>query len=312
MTMPPPKSAKTVSRARLPKPRRPLSKLNPAMPCDTAFRIVAGRYLDGLSANYEATCQGDAEALHQMRIALTHLRAAILFFSPMVDDPIGDQIRSGLKWLNGELGALRDLDVAIGGIKAANHSRSQAIPHLEAWQDKRENAQRALSRSLRSARYRSLIERTSGWIESGRWATTKSKRAVRRRTALIATYSADRLATWEEELLKKSRKLRKMGARKRHRLRLLNKRLNYSIESVVELFGDKRLSKQKTAMKHLRRAQRSLGQLNDAVRGRALALELRREGVKARLQFIGAKREKRLLRATKLAYRKLAALKPWK
>jgi CHAD domain-containing protein len=135
---------------------------------------------------------------------------------------------------------------------------------------------------------------------------------VRRRTALIAPYSADRLATWEEELLKKSRKLRKMGARKRHRLRLLNKRLNYSIESVVELFGDKRLSKQKTAMKHLRRAQRSLGQLNDAVRGRALALELRREGVKARLQFIGAKREKRLLRATKLAYRKLAALKPWK
>src|SRR5215471_1769747 len=158
MTMPPPKSAKTVSQPRPPKPRRPLSKLNSAMPCDTAFRIVASRYLDDLGANHEATCQGDAEALHQMRISLTHLRAAILFFSPMVDDPMGDQIRNDLKWLNGELGPLRDLDVAIEAIKAANHKRPQAIPHLEAWQDKRENAQRVLSRSLRSARYRSLIK----------------------------------------------------------------------------------------------------------------------------------------------------------
>jgi CHAD domain-containing protein len=247
-----------------------------------------------------------------MRISLTHLRAAILFFSPMVDDPMGDQIRNDLKWLNGELGPLRDLDVAIEAIKAANHKRPQAIPHLEAWQDKRENAQRVLSRSLRSARYRSLIKRTSGWIESGRWATTKRKRSAKRRAVLIAPYSADKLAAWEEELLRKSRKLRKMGARKRHRLRLLNKRLNYAIASVAELFEDKRFSKQKAAMKHLRRAQRSLGQLNDAVRGRALALELRREGVKTRIQFISAKREKRLLRTTKVAYRKLAALKPWK
>ena len=65
-------------------------------------------------------------------------------------------------------------------------------------------------------------------------------------------------------------------------------------------------------MKHLRRAQRSLGQLNDDVRGRELALALRREGVKTPLQRLGAKREKRLLRTTETAYRKLAALKPWK
>src|SRR5215475_13703230 len=182
-----PKSAsKAVSRTRLPKPRRPLPKLNAAMPCDTAFRVLAGRYLKDLIANHEATCQGDAEALHQMRISLTHLRAAILFFSPMVDDPMGDQIRNDLKWLNGELGPLRDLDVAIEAIKAANHKRPQAIPHLEAWQDKRENAQRVLSRSPRSARYRSLIKRTSGWIESGRWATTKRKRSAKRRAVLIA------------------------------------------------------------------------------------------------------------------------------
>jgi CHAD domain-containing protein len=308
-----PKSAsKAISRTRLPKSRRPLPKLSAAMPCDTAFRILAGRYLKDLIANHEATCKGNAEALHQMRVSLTHLRAAIQFFSPMVDDPLKGEIRNDLKWLNGELGALRDLDVAIAGIEKANPTRPQAAPDLQMWRDKRAAAQRELSRSLKSARYRRVIKRTSGWIEGGRWATMRSRPAAKRRATPVGSYSADRLAKWEDELLRKSRKLRKMGVRKRHRLRLLNKKLNCSIASVAELFGDKRLSQQKMAMKHLRKAQKSLGQLNDDVRAQELALELRREGIKPAFHSFGIKRKKRLLRTTEAAYRKLAALERWK
>jgi CHAD domain-containing protein len=304
--------SKAVSRNRPRKPLPSTPRLNATMPCDTAFRIVARRYLKNLSASHEATCKGDTQALHQMRIALTHLRAAILFFSPMVDDPIRVHIRGELKWLNSELGALRDLDVAIDGIKAAAGELPQAIPDLDIWYKKRAEAHRQLSRSLRSARYRRLIARTSSWIESGPWSTTTAKRTAKWRAFPIGSYGAEKLAEWEEKLLEKSRKLRHMGTRKRHRLRLLNKKLNYSIESISELFADQRLSKQKTAMKHLRRAQRSLGQLNDDVRGRALAHGLRRDGVDVPVRFLDTKQEKRLLRTTETAYRKLAALKPWK
>jgi len=278
------------------------------MSCDTAFRLIARRYLEDLRAIHDATRRGDAEALHQMRIALTHLRAAIQFFSPIVDDQATDQIRHELKWLNGQLGALRDLDVAIANIKATNPKHPEAIPHLQIWLDKRADAQRTLARALGSTRYRRLIERTSSWIDGGRWATERGKRAVKRRAAPIGAYSADRLTEWEDKLIGKSRKLRKIDARKRHRLRLLNKRLNYAIESVADLFGDKRLSKQKAALKQLRRAQKSLGRLNDDVNGRALAHELRRQGVKTPIHSIGAKRQKGLLRTTETAYRKLAAL----
>ena len=291
-----------------PKPRRLLLKLNATMPCDTAFRIIARRHLDALGATHDATCQGDVEALHQMRIALTHLRAAIQFFSPIVEDQARDQIRQELKWLNGELGGLRDLDVAIENIKSANPDRPQAIPHLEIWHEKRIEAHRTLLRSLRSARYRRLIARLSSWIDSGAWATKRGRQAMKRRAAPIGAYSADKLTEWEDRLIGKSRKLRKMGARKRHRLRLLNKKLNYAIESVADLFADKRLSRQKAAMKQLRRAQRSLGQLNDDVRGRMLAHELRRQGVKTPVHAIGPKREKQLLRKAETAYRKLEAL----
>jgi len=308
-----PKSvSKAVSRNAPRKPRRPVPKLNAAMPCDTAFRIVARRYLTALNANHDATCGGDVEALHQMRIALTHLRAAILFFSPMVDDPAREQIGDELKWLNSELGSLRDLDVAIERLKALNPKRPRSTPYVQDWLKKRAEGHRQLARSLRSARYRRLIARISSWIESGPWSTIRDKQAAKRRARPISSYSAEKLEDWEAKLFKKSRKLRDMGARKRHRLRLLNKRLNYSIEAVSELSGDKRLSRQKAVMKHLRRAQRSLGQLNDDVRGRALALALRSEGIKTPVHCLGSKREKQLLRTAETAYRKLAGLKPWK
>src|SRR6185437_15203544 len=74
----------------------PNPRLNGAMACDTAFRIVARRHLDALNANHQATCDSDPDALHQMRIALTHLRTAILFFSPMVHDAIRDEVRDEL------------------------------------------------------------------------------------------------------------------------------------------------------------------------------------------------------------------------
>jgi CHAD domain-containing protein len=299
---------KAVLNGKSPKPRRPPPKLNAAMSCDTAFRLIARRYLNDLRAIHDATRRGGVEALHQMRIALTHLRAAIQFFSPIVDDQAKDQIRHELKWLNGQLGTLRDLDVAIANIKATNPKRPEEIPHLQIWLDKRADAQRTLARALGSARYRRLIARTSSWIDGGRWATKRSKQAAKRRAAPIGAYSADTLTEWEDKLIGKSRKLRKMGARKRHRLRLLNKKLNYAIESVSDLFGDKQLSKQKAALKQLRKAQRSLGRLNDDVNGRALAHELRRDGINTPIHAIGAKREKRLLRATETAYRKLAAL----
>jgi hypothetical protein len=78
------------------------------------------------------------------------------------------------------------------------------------------------------------------------------------------------------------------------------------------LFPDRRFSKQQLALKHLRKAQKCLGQLNDDVRGHALALALSREGVRTPFEFLKPSDEQRLLRAAEKAYRKLAALRPWK
>jgi CHAD domain-containing protein len=302
---------KTASRAALARPvQRPSPKprLNAAMACDTAFRIVARRHLDALSANQDATCKGDPTALHQMRVALTHLRTAILFFSPMVEDTVRDEIRDELKWLNGELGAVRDLDVAIERVVSLDKKRPEALSAVGAWEEKRAEGHRNLARTLRSVRYDWLIEQADGWIENGPWSTKRGKDAAAERATPIGLYTLERLLEWEKRLLKRSRKLVKMGTKKRHRLRLLNKKLTYSIDSFEDLFDNKRFSKQKIALKHLRKAQRSLGQLNDDARGHEIAEELQRGGVQTTPQFLRRGKKKRLLKKASRAYRKLDKL----
>jgi CHAD domain-containing protein len=302
-----------IGRTNEPSPRAsPAARLNPAMACDTAFRIVARRHLDAVVAQHMGTCSGDPDALHEIRIALTHLRTTIRFFSPMVDDSVRRQIWAELKWLNGQLGLVRDLDVAIDRIKAAVAGQPEALSRLQSWNERRVESHRLLARALQSARYRQLIENTASWIESGPWSTRKGKEFVQARATPIGVYAAQQLAKWEKRLLRKSRRLEDMDAEKRHRLRLFNKRLTCSIQSLEDLFSDKRFSKQKAALKHLRRAQRCLGQLNDDARGRILAAALYGKKSDAVLHFKNRKRQRRLLRAAAAAYKELDDLKPFR
>ncbi|MGY8669057.1 CHAD domain-containing protein, partial [Bradyrhizobium sp. UFLA05-109] len=288
------------------KPAAPRSaspaRLSAGMACDTAFRIIARRHLNAVTSQHEGTCSGDPDALHQIRIALTRLRAAIRFFSPMVDDAVRPVVWIELRWLHRQLGMVRDLDAAIERIVAASGEELAMIAQLQSWQEKRAESHRLLARALQSARYRRLIERTSGWIESGPWSTRRGKEAIRLRRCPLAEHAAQQLAEWERILLKRSRKLAQLGVKERHRLRLRNKRLFYAIESLEDLFVDESLEKQKATLKQLRRAQRSLGQLNDDTRGRALAKTLNDEGSAVSFHFLGRKRKKELLKKAATAY----------
>lgn len=287
-------------------------RLSPGMACDTAFRIIARRHLDAVLAQHDGTCRGDPEALHQIRIALTHLRTAIRFFSPMVDDARRPEVWAELKWLNTQLGMVRDLDVAIDRVIAESGGELDVIAELQHWDEKRAESHRLLARALQSARYRRLVEQTSNWIESGPWSTRRSKEAIRLRRCSLADHATAQLTDWETTLLKKARRLRKLDVEKRHKLRLLNKRLTYSVESLEDLFADEALTKQKAILKQLRKAQKSLGHLNDDARGQTLAASLNEAVPAAGIRFLNRKREKKLLRTASKAYRKLDEAKPFR
>jgi len=278
------------------------------MSCGVAFQVIARRYLGDLSAKHEATCKGDPRALHEMRIALTHLRTAILFFSPMLGDGERTKLRHELKWLNAQLGAVRDLDVAIERLPVITKETSLPATGYEVWYEKATAAHGDLARVLRSARYKRLIRATAEWIENGSWSNKGGKHAKRRSSATMK-YSADKLTRWKQKLLKKRRRLFKMGARKRHRLRLLNKKLTYSIDFFEELFSEEGFSGIEAGLKPLRKAQKSLGLLNDNANAYSIAGRLKPNSPQPVLNYLSPKRKKRLLRKAAQAYRRLAALK---
>ncbi len=196
-----------------------------------------------------------------------------------------------------------------GRIEATRQAKD--LPQFASWKHKRTQSHLALARALRSTRYQRLIDLTSKWIERGAWSTRTDDDAEQARRAPVLIYALHKLARWEKRLLRKSRKLAKLDVEKRHRLRLLNKKLNYAIESCKDLFADERFSKQETALKYLRKAQRYLGQLNDDARERALARDLRRDDARTPLPSSDLEREKMLLEKTATAYAKIGKLKPF-
>ncbi len=283
--------------------------LRGSMTCEAAFRTAATHYLQHLTAELPGTCAGDATALHAMRVAMTRLKTTIALFSPMVDGD--EQLRLGaeLKWLNAHLGIVRDLDVAL---ERLTKIRDKTRPSHRPWKQERAACQRHLTRALRSPRYRRLIADLVAWIENGDWSRKRAKKAAELRAQRADQYCEDTLKAWRAKLLKKSRKLKEFGARKRHRVRLANKRLSYAIESAAELAPSGETPARRAMLKHLRRAQKSLGQLNDDARFQALAAALGDDKVEGNDFALDAKQKKRLLRKATSAYEELAALGPLK
>jgi CHAD domain-containing protein len=281
------------------------------MSCETAFRVIAHRCLSEMNANRAATCRGDRAALHDMRVALTRLRAAVSFFSPMTADTEWTRLKRELKWLNAPLGTARDMDVAIERLNEIREQQSDRASKYRSWQQKCADSHRDLARVLRSQRYRQLIKDASDWIKNGPWCTKTDERAAKRCASRIGRYSTRKLARWRAKLLKKSRRLADMDTKQRHRLRLANKRLRYSIEFFAGLRSDESPWLRAT-LKHLRQAQESLGELNDAAQSRTLRASLDRTALNGQEStgVIAPKHEQQLVRDAARAYRKMDALKP--
>ena len=79
--------------------------------CATAFQKISRNCVAGIATHHESACAGDAEAVHQIRVAITRLRAAVSFFAPIAADEEWLRLKREIAWLNVWLGAARDSDV---------------------------------------------------------------------------------------------------------------------------------------------------------------------------------------------------------
>ncbi|MCA6113877.1 CHAD domain-containing protein [Bradyrhizobium sp. WSM 1738] len=235
--------------------------------CATAFQTIALDCVAAIRAHHSSACAGDAEAVHQIRVAITRLRAAVAFFAPIVIDAEWLRLKKEIVWLNGPLGAARDTDVVL---EYARRKRYRAwtqrlIGKRLDQQQMRDH--RRLVRCLGSVRTQRLLAAMARWIRQGPWL----ERYQRSNREALQGYCARELARWHQRLVRKGRRLKTLGAAPRHRLRIRAKRFRYMLEALAEI-GSLRGSGDWYQLHRLaKQMQRALGDLRDLKRFADLA-----------------------------------------
>jgi CHAD domain-containing protein len=266
-------------------------KPNAGMNCQRAFQQIARECLGSVRKHRAAACRGNPEAIHQIRIALTKLRAARKFFAAMTRDTAWPKLKAEIRRLNAVLGAARDSDVTTA---RAGHAGEGPLPARESKKLAGETSRthRRLATALRSARYDKLLAALARWIDRGPWLTMG---AVRRRTRRLADYAPPRLQRWRRRLARKA--ARGLGdGRRRHRLRIAAKRYRYMSELLVAM-GMPESRAERRSRKAAQAAQHILGNIRD--------LRRLREFQSADDAARSHRRNKRLLRRAAKALRGL-------
>ncbi|MEJ3656814.1 CHAD domain-containing protein [Actinomycetes bacterium KLBMP 9759] len=111
----------------------------------------------------------DIEDLHQMRVSVRRMRAALKAARPLLDTVWADGLRAELGWLGGALGPVRDLDVMLlrlrGEIAELPEAERAAGETLVAALDQQRVAARAtMLAALDAPRYTALLERLADAI----------------------------------------------------------------------------------------------------------------------------------------------------
>jgi inorganic triphosphatase YgiF len=232
------------------------------------FRVIGRACLEQVIGNEPALLAGDPEGVHQMRVGVRRLRAAISLFSGLLRDPQTAAIKRELKWLTGELGPARELHVMLTRVVAPvrrRHARSDGVVTLSKDLDERRAA--AVKRAqdaVQSPRFRALALDVAAWLEAGQWTEPEDDLLRERGEAPIEAYAAAELDRRWRKIRKRGGRLAQLDPASRHKLRIQAKKVRYASEFFAGVFPGKRAAKRRQKfLSALEGVQDCLGDLND-------------------------------------------------
>lgn len=245
--------------------------LDPAISGDEALRRIGTACLNQLLRNEPAVLAGDAEGIHQMRVAARRLRAILSAFGRML--PL-DQRRwaaQELRWLADALSAARNLDVLAGTLLATAPPALADADGLAALcraiERRRRAAYAKAISAVRSPRYTAALLRLLRWFEGCFWHDGASPR-LQKPIGVIAGRVLDRRRHVVE---RRSKGFAKQSAPERHRLRIALKKLRYAVELLGGLYDSGEVE---GFVRRLKRLQDDLGEANDLRVARDIVAEL--------------------------------------
>ena len=236
--------------------------LDRALSACEGFAVIANACIHHFRRNEPRVLQhGDAESLHQARVAVRRLRSAFFSFKPLMEgDARAKVLSKDLRWLAGQLGEVRDLDVLIPKIEGADRARLVQA---------RRRALGEARVALDSLRARQLMIDLAEWLTIGAWRSDPANPRLARESIVIL--AADLLDRHRRRLKRRGDHLAKLSDRDRHKARIEAKKLRYASEFFECLWSSKAArARHADFLDALEKLQDNLGALNDQAVAAAL------------------------------------------
>jgi triphosphatase len=248
--------------------------IGPETPAAEVFPIVARPLVTALARARTAALAGDADAVHEMRIALRQLRVALKVCAFAIGVDRVRSIVAESQWLSEELGRARDIDVFIESLGKATRpptrgGRAGATPR--ALEGARTRLYARLAQSLCSARYRKLLGDVRQAIAVVAWQAAQPADSRTRHGARADRFAARELHRRRKKFIKAARRLNQLNSSERHHVRIRGRKLRYAMEFFGNAYrGKRRDERHRDAVATLKKLQDALGALHDLTRQRAL------------------------------------------
>lgn len=232
--------------------------------------------LDHLRANETVVLTtGDPEGVHQMRIALRRLRAALRLFKSSIPPDQYAWTVAEAKWLTAELSEARAWDVFADEFLAPAaqiHGKDQEFDSLTGTvKEVRRQGNRRARDAIGTERYTEFLLRLSAWISSQGWRDQSDTRRTKRLLDPIGDHCIRLLRKRDRNVRKQGRDIGNLSDDALHELRLAVKQLRYAVDFFQSLYPKKRA---RAYRRHLAGLQNRLGYLNDVAAADLLIREL--------------------------------------
>ncbi len=222
--------------------------------------------LEHLIANEACTLQTeDPEGIHQMRVAMRRMRSALRLYRDMLPPHQYEHFVGELRWITGEMGPTRDLDVFLAEIAtpvAANFSNDDAgFSALDRIGRIAQDEARSASRqAISSPRYARFILDLTSWLERRGWREQSLSETSAQLFGPVIDLSDAVLDKRYRRVRKRGRTFEQLAPAERHQLRIDIKKLRYALDFFGSLYRAKDVE---PFAKHLSRLQDALGYAND-------------------------------------------------
>ncbi|MBF0462022.1 MAG: CHAD domain-containing protein [Magnetococcales bacterium] len=247
-------------------PVRKAIVLSPRQSINEAFEAILRHNFDDL-LNWipVAYSREDIEGVHQSRVALRRLRSAVSAFRKAIPRTITDPWNEEMRWVAGEFGPTRDLDVFIAeGLEEVKGKipmpegekrvRELAFQHQDA-------AYARLHTLIDSDRYKTFVTHFDQWIRVHGWFQVDMPSETRAYLGTgIVRYAKRVLSKRMCVVLATGASLETMSDTELHQLRIECKKLRYATEFFAALFDSKSMTEFSAQLKEV---QGLLGTLND-------------------------------------------------